>query len=150
MSGPDKDLFLKKGQEGVYNHTKGFEFWIKHWDSQSEPIQIVETANQNKLCGTWISDPEDVALIGCFRNVKQYFTEDGRLIYHVLNQDQKIFLLTYRIENNVLITDQPSFLREKKTHFRITREDKLELEDSEGVVSRYIRIRFPEHLLLYR
>ena len=92
------------------------------------------------LLGTWIRDPEDVESIRRFGNVKLHFTEDGQLIYTILGEekDQKIFL-TYRVENNVLITDQPSDPREERTNFRITEDGKLEKECSDGGTSSYIR-----------
>lgn len=67
------------------------------------------------LLGTWISDPEDIESIRKFGNVKLHFTEDGQLIYSLLSEQkkQKMFL-TYRVENNILITDQPSAPRKKK------------------------------------
>lgn len=151
LSGLDKELFLKGGQEGVYFHTKGFEFWKKHLANQSDPIKIVETVNQDKLYGTWISDPTDMASTLRFEKVKLYFIEGKRLTYQVfLGNHQKLYFLTYRIENNILITDQPSDPQEKMTRFRITKEGKLELEYLEGFISRYVRTRFPEHLLMYR
>mgnify|MGYP003488255524 CR=1 FL=1 len=38
FSDSDKNLFLNNFKKGAYNHTKGFEFWYKHWDRNSEPI----------------------------------------------------------------------------------------------------------------
>lgn len=96
--------------------------------------------NSELLLGTWISDSEDIESIQKFGNVKLHFTEDGQLIYTIFNEhkDQKIFL-TYRVENNVLITDQPSDPREERTKFQITEEGRLEQECSDGGISRYIR-----------
>jgi len=96
--------------------------------------------NSELLLGTWIRDPEDIESIRKFGNVKLHFTEDGQLIYTIFNEhkDQKIFL-TYRVENNVLITDQPSDPREEHTKFQITEEGRLEQECSDGGISRYIR-----------
>lgn len=97
-------------------------------------------SNSELLLGTWIRDPEDAESVRKFGNVKLHFTADGQLIYTILDEhkDQKIFL-TYRVENNVLITDQPSAPREERTKFQITEEGKLEQEDSDGLTSRYIR-----------
>lgn len=97
-------------------------------------------SNCHVLLGTWIRDPEDIESIRKFGNVKLHFTEDGQLIYTIFNEhkDQKIFL-TYRVENNVLITDQPSDPREEHTKFQITEEGRLEQECSDGGISRYIR-----------
>jgi hypothetical protein len=74
------------------------------------------------LIGKWLSEPgggEDTAL---------EFMEGGRLDYtiHGVEKDQKIFL-TYRVENNTLITDQPSHPREERTPFILTEDGKLVL-----------------------
>lgn len=65
--------------------------------------------NSELLLGTWIGDSEDVESIQQFGNVKLHFTADGKLIYTIFDEhkDQKMFL-TYRVENNILITDQAS------------------------------------------
>lgn len=104
--------------------------------------------NNELLLGSWIRDPEDAESIRKFGNVKLHFTADGQLIYTILDEhkDQKIFL-TYRIENNILITDQPSAPREERTRFRITDDGKLELECADGRKARYVRIQLPEHCL---
>lgn len=78
--------------------------------------------NERSLLGKWFSEPgggEDTTL---------EFKEDGRLDYtiHGVEKDQKIFL-TYRIENNILITDQPSHPREEHTPFVFTEDGKLVL-----------------------
>lgn len=97
-------------------------------------------SNCDEILGTWMSDPEDIESIRKFGNLKLHFTEDGQLIYRLLGEhkEQKMFL-TYRVEDNVLITDQPSHPREERTKFQITEEDKLEQEGSNGWTSRYIR-----------
>lgn len=96
--------------------------------------------NSELLLGTWISDPEDIESIRKFGNVKLHFTADGQIIYTILGEykDKKMFL-TYRVENNVLIIDQPSDPREERAKFQITEEGRLEQECSDGGVSRYIR-----------
>ncbi len=103
--------------------------------------------NSELLLGTWIRDSEDIESIREFGNVKLHFTEDGQLIYTIFNKhkDQKIFL-TYRVENNVLITDQPSDPREEHTKFQITEEGRLEQECSDGGISRYIRDQVQNNL----
>lgn len=97
-------------------------------------------SNNELLLGTWISDPQDIESIRKFGNVKLHFTADGKLIYtiHGEYKDQKIFL-TYRVENNVLIIDQPSDPREERAKFQITEEGKLQQECSDGGISSYIR-----------
>ncbi|TLY46074.1 MAG: hypothetical protein E6K54_08575 [Gammaproteobacteria bacterium] len=98
--------------------------------------------NSELLLGTWIRDSDDVESIQLFGNVKLHFTADGQLIYTIFDEhkDQKMFL-TYRVENNILITDQPSAPREEKTHFLITDEGKLEWECTDGRKARYVRVQ---------
>lgn len=104
--------------------------------------------NSELLLGTWIRDPEDIESIRQFGNVKLHFTADGQLIYTILGEykDQKM-LLTYRVEHNMLITDQPSAPREEKTHFQIADDGKLEWECTDGRRARYVRVQLPEHFL---
>ena len=96
--------------------------------------------NNKMLIGTWISDPKDTESIRRFGNVKLHFTADGRLIYIIPGEekDQKMFL-TYRVENNILITDQPSVPREERANFRITTDGKLEWECFNGSTVNYVR-----------
>lgn len=78
--------------------------------------------NDRSLLGKWSSEPssgEDTTL---------EFKEGGRLEYTICGaeKDQKIFL-TYRIENNTLITDQPSHPHEECTSFAFTKDGNLVL-----------------------
>jgi hypothetical protein len=56
------------------------------------------------------------------------FRHDGSLEYviHAKGKQQTIFL-KYRVEGNVLVTDQPSRPREERTEFRLTPDGKLVL-----------------------
>lgn len=78
--------------------------------------------NDRSLLGTWSSAP------GSSEDTTLEFKEDGRLDYtiHGTEKDQKIFL-TYRVENNTLVTDQPSHPREERTPFVFTEDGKLVL-----------------------
>lgn len=80
------------------------------------------------LLGDWISDIEDVKSSLESEKQKLEFTEDGRLIYTIIseNKDQKVFL-TYRVEDHILITNQPSHPREERTRFSFTPDGKLVL-----------------------
>jgi len=59
-------------------------------------------------------------------------------IIHVEGKDQLI-VMTYRIEDSMLITDQPSHPGEERTSFIITSEGDLVL-DYGGTKSRYVRV----------
>ena len=105
--------------------------------------------NSELLLGTWISDPQDTESIRRFGNVILHFTADGRLNYTLLVEEKvQRALLTYRVENNVLITNQPSDPREERTNFRITEDRKLEQACLDGGTTRYVRTRMLEHLNL--
>jgi len=93
----------------------------------------------NKLLGIWISDPEGVPPEQ-FQRIQMEFTEDGQLFYTIVGDDEdKVILLTYRIEGNTLITDQPSHPQEEKTKFSFTPDGKLLLVYG-NEVSQYIRL----------
>jgi len=67
------------------------------------------------------------------------FRRDGSLTYTVPGdkREGKIFL-TYEVEGNVLITDQPSEPRKEETQFRLTDDGKLVLI-RDGQESKFIR-----------
>ena len=65
-------------------------------------------------------------------NVLMEFFKDGRLEYSIINEDKiEIIKLIYKIENNYLITDQPSHPQIEKTKFNFTEQGYLELEYDE-------------------
>ena len=78
--------------------------------------------NDRSLLGRWLSAP------GSAEKTSLEFREDGHLDYTIRSdeKDQKIFL-TYRVENNTLITDQPSHPNEERTPFMLTEDGKLVL-----------------------
>jgi hypothetical protein len=78
-------------------------------------------------------------LIGCWERVKpsvdgesaveMQFEENGRLRYCVLAGDSwQIMKLTYRIEGNTLVSNQPSVPREERTRFAFEDDGTLVLE----------------------
>jgi hypothetical protein len=74
------------------------------------------------LLGLWMIDPES----NPGEIVTMEFKENGQLIYTLIGEEKDyVSLLTYRIENDILITDQPSAPREAKGKFSITPEGKL-------------------------
>jgi hypothetical protein len=57
------------------------------------------------------------------------FRDDGRLRYSILSGETwQIMRLAYRIEGDVLVTDQPSEPREERTRFSIEGDGSLILE----------------------
>jgi hypothetical protein len=57
------------------------------------------------------------------------FRPDGRLFYSVLSGDRwQIMKLTYQVEGEMLVTDQPSSPRKEKTRFALEEDGRLMLE----------------------
>lgn len=78
-------------------------------------------------------------LVGCWRLVESAdgqceptevdFRADGRLQYSVLSSDRwQIIKLVYRVEGNVIVTDQPSSPSEERTGFTFQADGSLVLE----------------------
>ncbi len=71
--------------------------------------------------------------------VELEFKPSGELIYATDTGDRwQIMRLTYRIQDDVLITDQPSAPREERTHFRLEGDGTL-LLDYDGAKCWYRR-----------
>jgi hypothetical protein len=68
-----------------------------------------------ELLGTWKmmrSEPPQT------EDVRMIFHPDGRLVYEIHLQDRiQMMNLTYRISENVIISDQPSHPKEEQTRF---------------------------------
>lgn len=92
-----------------------------------------------EIVGRWTLDPTDIRSRQIYGNISIEFTEEGDLTYtiHVDGKDLKSFM-TYKIEQNLLITNQSSSPREEKTEFRILPTGKLEL-CFEDVKSTYVK-----------
>ncbi|WP_342248680.1 hypothetical protein [Sphingomonas sp. OTU376] len=77
------------------------------------------------LAGRWAVDPTDATTIGELGDAVLQFDPDGRLTYTIRLPDKdQIMLLTYRVQGNIIITDQPSHPDEQRSEFEVT-EDKL-------------------------
>ena len=89
---------------------------------------ISELRGEQSLLGCWVSDPEDFDGIEQYGHVSLEFSEAGRLKYTVFQADKRqIILLTYRVEQDCLITNQQSVPREERTKFEFTPCGKLKL-----------------------
>lgn len=84
--------------------------------------------SEKKLLGKWISEPGGSEIHESYEDTTLEFKQGGRLDYtiHGSEKDQKIFL-TYRVEDNILITDQPSHPREERTPFMFAEDGRLVL-----------------------
>ena len=83
---------------------------------------MVLTLEHGLLRGKWVSEQSTQA--GEYSTLE--FRENYRLDYtfHDAKKEQRIFL-TYRIEDNVLFTDQPRHNRQERTRFKVAEDGKL-------------------------
>jgi hypothetical protein len=99
-----------------------------------------EPKGEQQITGTWRSDPDDPAAIRMYGDVSLDFSPNGRLTYTIHAEgNRQIMLLAYRIEGDVLITDQPSDPKEASTKFDITSTGKLVLHYGNRP-STYVRV----------
>jgi hypothetical protein len=62
-----------------------------------------------RLIGKWRSDADFPGGIGEFGEVSLEFSPNGGLTYVIHGEEKRqIILLTYRVEGDVLVTDQPA------------------------------------------
>ncbi len=96
--------------------------------------------SSRKLLGRWATDPTDTDAIVEYGRTTVAFTDDGSLTYiiHGEGKDQ-VIVMKYRIDDSILVTDQPSQPGEERTAFTITPDGKLVLEFG-GIRSRYVRV----------
>ena len=100
-------------------------------------MQVNVLAKQ--LLGDWHSDPRDIHSLKRYGRVTLNFSKDWELVYtiHADGKDE-IILLSYRVEGQFLVTDQPSQPSEERTRFSITPDGNLILHYEEHE-STYIR-----------
>lgn len=99
----------------------------------------------NSLIGIWKSDPNDKSTQDLYGNVMMNFQESGDLLYHIfLDEKEQIILMTYLVDNDSLITDQPSSPQREITKFQLS-EDRLILY-FEGGISVFIKVQSEESI----
>ena len=92
------------------------------------------------LVGCWllIDSPNG---IDAGERVEMKLEPSGRMIYAILEKGRwKLMILSYRVEGNLIISNQPSAPREKRTEFSFSEPDTLNLEQP-GNVSSFRRIQ---------
>jgi hypothetical protein len=100
-------------------------------------MALQETA----LIGTWKSDPSDATGNGVYGDVTLSFGSDGILLYTIQRSDRdQVMRLTYRTEQGVILTDQPSQPRPERTEYEFTHDGALVLTFG-GRRSRYVRVK---------
>lgn len=83
-----------------------------------------------QLSGTWRTDPNDLWSLNEYGDVSLNFEGGGGLVYTVnLPKKKQIIYLTYRVEGNWLVTNQPSSPREERTEFFFTLDGRLALKN---------------------
>lgn len=92
-----------------------------------------------QLLGRWVTDVSDTTSIEDYGQSSLVFLDNSSLRYiiHAEGKDE-IIILTYRVEDGFLITNQPSEPREERTSFTLTSDGKLVL-DYGGSKSLYVR-----------
>lgn len=107
----------------------------KWWKITSRNSASAKLSTDERLLGKWRSDRETTR-----EDVTLEFSEDGSLTYtiHAEVAEQRMFL-RFRVEGDVIITDQPSAPREEKTKYEIAPDGKLVLTH-QGEATAYRRV----------
>lgn len=93
-----------------------------------------------QLVGMWGLDPENVEAVAEYGHSTLVFQEDGSLVYTILgDKSDEILNLSYLVEDDVLVTNQPSWPRQERTQFRFGPDGSLLLNRG-GRLIRYIRL----------
>jgi hypothetical protein len=78
-------------------------------------------------------DESDPAAAERYGNIRLEFRTDGTLFYTIVDSAKhQTAVLSFRVEGDILITDQPSAPREHRTHFEIAPDGRLFLDDDQG------------------
>jgi hypothetical protein len=92
----------------------------------------------DRLVGSWISNPEQKNPTS--EKTRLDFAENGQLTYSILCKEKvQMIMLTYEVEGDFLITDQPSEPKVERTKFSITPDDKL-IMAFDNQIWEYIRL----------
>jgi len=92
-----------------------------------------------RLVGNWHTYPSDATALKEFGSVRLRFEDDGVMAY-LIEGDTKdqVILLTYEIDGDELVTDQPSAPRKERTRVSFTPDGRL-LLTYRGSSARYVR-----------
>ncbi|HMT72076.1 MAG TPA: hypothetical protein PKD16_18045 [Saprospiraceae bacterium] len=92
------------------------------------------------ILGAWVVDLEDVNSLDKLGEVLLNFSKEGILRYSIFNgEKEEVILMTYRLENDIIETSQPSHPDEiNRTQFKLI-GDVLYLNFN-GEQSRFLRL----------
>jgi hypothetical protein len=96
----------------------------------------------SQLTGRWRIDPTDAKSLQMYGDVQIEFRPDGALIYtehSARDKKSNVILLTYRLDGEWLITNQPSAPREERTKVESLSKDVLVLSYGEQR-TKYLRV----------
>jgi hypothetical protein len=92
----------------------------------------------HRLLGRWEIDPADEHAVKEFGYVVIDFDDKGRLTYTIKREDKdEIFLMKYQVEEDVIISDQPSHRKSERSRFILA--DGLLTLWFDGRPSRFLR-----------
>lgn len=98
------------------------------------------TMREVQLLGSWGTDPLDSDAIERDGKALIEFKPDGSMIYSIdVGDKYEQMFLTFRTDNGMIITNQPSAPREDRTAYDLTPDGKLIL-DYGGTRTRYVRL----------
>ena len=86
--------------------------------------------NEAPLLGFWRTDPADEWSLREYGDVSLRFEKGNKLEYtvHLPNKDQTV-QLSYRVDGNWLVTDQPSLPREERAEFFFSSDGRLAIKN---------------------
>ncbi|CAN5467566.1 hypothetical protein BH09BAC6_BH09BAC6_07700 [soil metagenome] len=94
--------------------------------------------NKNELIGIWRIDQDDKITQELYGPIIIEFKDDGILVYTIISEEKKqVIIMTYEIQGNNIITDQPSSPKKEMTKFKKL-NNKLILEFG-GIKSVFIK-----------
>lgn len=103
-------------------------------------FQNWESQNSKSLVGRWKLDSNNTESINEYGNTFIEFKDSGELIYTIYmdNKEQKIYM-TYKIEKDYIITNQPSSPQIEQTKYRVMADGILILYFN-NIKSVYIKV----------
>ena len=75
----------------------------------------------NEILGAWVVDMEDLTSLEKLGEVLLTFSKEGILRYSIFNgEKEEVILMTYKLENDIIETSQPSHPEEiNRTQYKL-------------------------------